>query len=51
MLNTKDQIIVEEFIKSGIDIGLLIETWLKDTPKDQAWINQSDLKQSNFEIH
>ena len=40
--------IVNEFIKTKIDIGLLIETWFKDTPKDQAWINQSDLTQSNF---
>ena len=39
---------VNEFIKAKIDIGLLTETWLKDTPKDQAWINQSDLTQSNF---
>ena len=31
-------------------MGLLTETWLKDTPEDQTWINQSDLKQSNFEI-
>ena len=41
---------VNEFIKEKIDIGLLTETWLKDTPKDQAWINQSDLTQSNFII-
>ena len=40
--------IVNEFIKAKIDIGLLAETWLKDTSEDQAWINQSDLTQSNF---
>ena len=40
--------IVNEFIKAKIDIGLLTETWLKDIPEDQAWINQSDLTQSNF---
>ena len=40
--------IVNEFIKAKIDIGLLTETWLKDTPEDQAWINQSDLTHSNF---
>ena len=39
-VKNKDKIIVEEFIKNRIDIGLLTETWLKDTPKDQAWINQ-----------
>ena len=40
--------IVNEFIKAKIDIGLLTETCLKDTPEDQAWINKSDLTQSNF---
>ena len=50
-LKNKDQIIVGEFIEKWyIDIGLLTETWLKDTPADQARINQSDLKQSPFEI-
>ena len=50
-VKNKDQIIVEEFTENGIDIALLTETWLKtDTPKDQACINQSDLKQSIFEI-
>ena len=44
----KDEMIVNEFIKTKIDIGLLTETWFKDTPEDQAWINQSDLTQSNF---
>ena len=44
------KIIVEEFIKNRIDIGLLTETWLKDTPKEHAWINQSDLKETIFEI-
>ena len=49
-MKNKDQITVKEFIKTRIDIGLCTETWLKDTPKDKAWINQLDLKQSNFEI-
>ena len=40
--------IVNEFIKDKIDIALLTETWLKDTPGDQAWINQSNLTQSNI---
>ena len=37
--------IVDEFIKAKIDIGLLTEMWLKDTPEDQAWVSQSDLTQ------
>ena len=47
-VKNKDEMIVFEFIKAKIDIGLLTETWLKHTPKDQAWVNQSDLTQSNF---
>ena len=42
--------IVDEFIKAKIDIGLLTETWLKETPEDQAWANQSDLTHSNFKL-
>ena len=30
--------------------GLLTEIWLKDTPEDQAGVNQPDLTQSNFEL-
>ena len=47
-VKNKDKMIVNEFIKTKIDIGLLTETCLKDTPEDQAWIKQSDLTQSNF---
>ena len=47
-VKNKNEMIVNEFIKTKIDIGLLTETWLKDTAKYQAWINQSDLTQSNF---
>ena len=43
-VKNKDQIIVEKFIKNRIDIGLLTETWLKDTPRNQAWINHQLLK-------
>ena len=47
-VKNKDEMIVNEFIKEKIDIGLLTETWLKGTPEDQAWIVQSDITQSNF---
>ena len=49
-VKNNDHIIVEEFIINRIDVGLLTETWLKATPRDQALINQSDLKQSTFKI-
>ena len=44
----KDDMVVDKFIKAKIAVGLLTETWLKDTPEDQAWVNQPDLTQSNF---
>ena len=47
-VKNKDQIIVEEFNKNRIDIGLFTETMLKDTSKDQAWSNQSRLQTINF---
>ena len=47
-VKNKEEMIVDEFIKAKIDIGLLTETLLKDTPEDQAWVDQSDLTQSNF---
>ena len=49
-VTSKDEMIVDEFIKAKIDVGLLTETWLKGTPEDQAWVNQSDLTQSNFKL-
>ena len=42
------KMIVSEFIKAKIYIGIIKKTWLKDTPEDQTWVNQSDLTQSNF---
>ena len=50
LVKNKDEMIADEFIKAKIDINILTETWLKDTPEDQAWVNQSDLTQSNFKL-
>ena len=33
-VKNKDEMIINEFIKTEIDTGLLTETWLKDTPED-----------------
>ena len=49
-VKNKDEMTVDMFIKARIDVGLLTETWLKDTPEDQAWVNQSDLTQSNYKL-
>ena len=29
---------------------VLTETWLKDPPKDKAWLDQSELMQNNFTV-
>ena len=29
-------------------IGLITETWLKDTQEDEAWVNQSALQQNSY---
>ena len=49
-VKNKDEMIVDEFIKAKIDIGLLTETWLNDTLEDQARVNQSDLTQLKFTL-
>ena len=30
-------------------MAVLTETWLKDDTEDQAWLNQSDFKQGNYD--
>ena len=50
LVKNRDDMIVDKFIKVKTDIGILTETWLKDTTEDQAWVNQSDLTQSNFKL-
>ena len=47
-VKNKDEMIVNEFIKDKIDIGLLTGISLNDTHEDQASVNQSDLTKSNF---
>ena len=35
--------VIHEIQDNNIDITLLMETWLKGTEHDKAWVNQSDL--------
>ena len=49
-VRNKDQIIVQELTNNNIEVALITETWTKDTQKDQAWLNQSELHQGHYEI-
>ena len=42
LLKNKDLIISQELNDHKIDIAVITATWLKDTPEDEAWTNQSE---------
>ena len=44
----KDLLLSEQLDNLNINLAVLTETWLKDTPEDKAWLNQSELMQNNF---
>ena len=43
-----DELLFHELADNSIDIGLITETWLKDTQEDNAWFNQSALQQTSY---
>ena len=47
-VKNKDQFLFQELTDNNIDIGLITETWLKDTQEDEAWVNQSALQQNSY---
>ena len=47
-VKNKDQLLFQELTNNNIDIGLITETWLKDTQEDEAWVNQSALQQNSY---
>ena len=49
-IRNKDILLTQEFATNNIDITLITETWLKDTPQDTAWLHQSDLPQAGYAI-
>ena len=49
-VKNKDLIISQELNNHKIDITVIKETWLKDTPEDEAMTNQSELIQGNYNI-
>ena len=48
-VKNKDQTIIKELNNKNVDIAVLTGTWLKDNTEDQAWLNQSDFKQGNYD--
>ena len=46
----KDHLIVQQLHEADVDIAVITETWLKDTDVDEVWFNQSELRQSNYDI-
>ena len=47
-IKNKDHFIVNELNDNNVDIAVITETWLKDTEEDQAWLDQSEFKQGNY---
>ena len=39
-IKNKDLLLSEQLDNLNIDLAVLTETWLKDTPEDKAWLNQ-----------
>ena len=46
----KDHLIVQQLLETDTDLAVITETWLKDTDVDEDWLNQSECKQSNYDI-
>ena len=49
-VRNKDTLLTQEIITNNIDVTLITETWLNDTPQDIAWLHQSDLLQAGYAI-
>ena len=49
-VKNKDLLLSKQLHNLMIDMVVLTETWLKDTPKDNAWLHQSELMQNNYTV-
>ena len=49
-VKNKDQLIAQQLHETDVDIAVITEVGLKDTDTDKAWLNQSEVKQSNYDI-
>ena len=49
-VRNKDTLLTQEIMTNNIDVTLITETWLNDTPQNIAWLHQSDLLQAGYAI-
>ena len=49
LVKNKDLLLSEPH-NLNIDLAVLMETWLKDTPDDNAWLHQSELMENNYTV-
>ena len=49
-VKNKDHLIAHQLYETDMDIAVITKTWFKDTDTEKAWLNQSELKQSNYDI-
>ena len=49
-VKNKDHLIVHQLHGTDVHLAVIKETWLEDTDTDKAWLNQSELRQSNYDI-
>ena len=49
-LKTKTPSLLNKFKTNSLDLTLIMETWLNETPEDTAWLHQSDIIQSGYAI-
>ena len=49
-VRNKDHLIVQELHNINVDMAVKTETWLKDTEAYNSWLDQSELKQCNYDI-
>ena len=49
-VKNKDHLIMQQLLETDTNIAVITEIWLKHTDVEEAWLNQSELKQSNYDI-
>ena len=49
-VKNKDHFIIQQLHETDVDLAVITKTWLKDTYTYKAWLNQSELRQSNYDI-
>ena len=50
MLFNKDSFLAQEIKTNNLNLTLIMETWLNDTPEDTSWLHQSNLIQLGHAI-